>query len=352
MSITDGGSGGVAVLDGPPAPAPEPEEKDKRRRLKIILAIIGALLLLVVSVLIWYLITHKPLNALPGLGSEAMPAYQYSIYGSAKPLGVAVSADGERIYVTQGGGKRTVLVYDHEGTLIKTLVPPADPKNPKAGHAPSYVALNPVDGTVVVTDSVARAAYVYDSEGNYKRTMKPVGLKGTWVPLSVAFSPSGDLYVTEVGGKQHRVLVFDQFDRVTRTIVPTDEPLSFPNGVAIDKAGNVFVSDSNNGRMLAFDGEGHVVGAANRGIGEGDLGLPRGIAADSGDRVYVVDTTNQGIRAYKLAGDGSNKVTFIGAFGDEGIADGLFEYPNGIATDSRSNVYITDRENGRIQVWS
>jgi hypothetical protein len=45
-------------------------------------------------------------------------------------------------------------------------------------------------------------------------------------------------------------------------------------------------------------------------------------------------------------------MSFIGTFGDEGIADGQFEYPNGIATDSRSTIYVTDRENGRVQVWS
>ena len=353
MSTIDGGSGGIAVLDEPVAPEPAPEEGKKRKKLLIWLGVILALLLLVLALLAWYLITRKPLNQLPILGSEAMPTYQYSIYGVDKPLGVAVSADGNRIYVTQSGGKRTTLMFDHDGNLLKTLAVPKVAKGtPDPGHLPVYVAVDPTNGDVVVSDQVAKAIYVYNAEGDYQRTVKPVDNKGTWTPLGVTFTPDGNLVVTEVGGKAHRVLVLDQFDKVIRTVVPTDAPLSFPNGVAVDNAGNLFVADSNNGRLLTFSPDGNVVGGANRGIGEGDLGLPRGVATDTGDRVYVVDTTNQGVRVYKLNNDGSNKLAFLGAFGDEGIADGLFEYPNGVATDSRSDIYVTDRENGRVQVWS
>jgi DNA-binding beta-propeller fold protein YncE len=352
MSTIDGGSGGVAVLDEPVAPEPAPEENDKRKKLLIWLGIILALLLLVLSLLAWYLINRKPLSSLPIITAEAMPTYQSSIYGVDKPIGVAVSADGSRIYVTQSGGKRTTLMFDADGNLLKTLAVPKDSKGRATAHLPGYVAVDPTNGDVVVTDEFAKAIYVYDGEGNYRRTVTPVGLTGSWVPLGVTFTPQGDLVVTEIGGKNHRVLVLDQFDRVTRTIVPTDTPLSFPNGVAVDNGGNVFVSDGNNGRMLAFNADGAVIGSAERGIGEGDLGLPRGVATDSGDRVYVVDTVNHLVKAYKLGSDGANRISFIGTFGDEGIADGQFEYPNGIATDSRSTIYVTDRENGRVQVWS
>jgi DNA-binding beta-propeller fold protein YncE len=307
------------------------------------------LLVLVIAVLAWYLITRKPLNQLPVLGSESMPTYQYSIYGVEKPLGVAVSADGQRIYVTQSAGKRTVVEFDHDGNQLKEF---AAPKGSKVGNLPAYVAINPIDGSVAVSDTLAKAVYVYTGDGVYQRTVKPVGLKGTWVPLGLAYDGAGNLYVTEVGGKEHRLLVLDKFDKVDRTIAPTESKMTFPNGVAVDPAGNVFLADSNNGRLLAFSSDGKPLAAANRGVGEGDLGLPRGVATDPGDRVYVVDTTNQGVRAYKLSSDGTDQLTFIGGFGDEGIADGLFEYPNGIAIDSRSNVYVTDRENGRVQVWS
>ena len=345
MSSIDGGSGGVAVLDEPPAPGPAPEDDGRRKRLLILLAMIGGLLVLLGAIFAWYLITHKPLTELPVLGNDSMPTYRYSIYGVERPLGVAVSADGDRVYVTQSEGARTVLEFSHEGKLLATLQPPKDGKS----HLPVNVAVNPTDGSVAVSDTLARAVYIYSADGTYRRTVKPVGLTGTFLPLGLAFDGSGDLYVSETGGTTHRVLVLDQFDQVHRTIVPTDSPFSFPFAIAVDKAGHVFVTDSDNGRLVEFGSDGKEIALVNRGIGEGDLGLPRGVATDSGDRVYVVDTTNQTVHAYRV-GDGA--LSFIGGFGDEGIADGLFEYPNGIAIDGRSDVYITDRENGRVQVWS
>ncbi len=68
------------------------------------LAALGIALLILALLFAWYLMNRKPLSELPGLGSTRMPSYQFSIYGVTKPLGVAVSATGDRIYVTQSDG--------------------------------------------------------------------------------------------------------------------------------------------------------------------------------------------------------------------------------------------------------
>lgn len=323
-----------------------------RKKKLIALAILGVLLLLVAIAFAWYLITRKPITAIPGLSNEAMPRYNYSIYGVSQPLGVAVSPDGDRIYVTQSGGDRTTLMFDHAGHLQATLKPPTVKG---AMHIPVYVAINPTNNDVYVTDRASGAVYVYTQDGTYRREIKPGALKGTWQPLGLSFAADGTLYVTEVGGKTHRVLALDSSDKITAELTPADLPMLFPNGTAVDGDGRILVADSNNGRLVVMDPGGRIVGQVRRGSGEGDLGLPRGVATGDGGRIFVVDTTNQGVHVYRLgdkADDGTYHMTFVGAFGDEGIADGLFEYPNGIATDSRSDVYVTDRENGRVQVWS
>ena len=341
----------TAVEVAPGGHAAPVETSTNRKRTLIALAILNVLLLLVAAAFAWYLITKKPLTELPGLNREAMPSFSYSIYAVDQPMGVAVSDDGERVYVAQVGGKQTVVEFDHRGNLLHTF---AAPKNTKPGAVvPIYVAINPATQDVYVTDRGTDAVYVYTQDGTYKRTLKPKGLTGTFVPLGIAFSPDGQLYITEVGGKIHRVLVLDSQDTVVREIVAKGVPFAFPNGVAVDADGNVFVTDSNNGRLIAFDSHGNQLASVNRGIGEGDLGLPRGVAVDGDGRVVVIDTTNQQIHAYRLIDtDRGKALEFIGATGDEGIADGQFEYPNGAAMDSRSNVYVTDRENGRVQVWS
>jgi len=63
-----------------------------------------------------------------------------------------------------------------------------------------------------------------------------------------------------------------------------------------------------------------------------------------------VDTADHMVRVY-LVGDSKATPTYIGSFGGEGKLEGTFEYPNGIATDKRAHVYVTDRENNRVQVW-
>lgn len=330
------------------AAVPDVDEQARKRKL-IILAIIGALLLLVAAAFAWYLITKRSITDIPGLSNEAMPRYSYSIYGVDKPTGVAVSADGERVYVTQTGGARTTILFDHQGRQQAVLAPP--PESGKS-HIPVYVAINPVNQDVYVSDRLSGAVYVYTANGTYRRTLKPEGLTGTFAPLGLGFGEDGTLYVSEVGSSPHRILVIDPAGKVTHEFKAADLPMQFPNGIAAGAEGVTAVADGNNGRLIFFDPTGRVVGQVNRGIGSGDLGLPRGVAVDSDGRYFVVDTTNHTVHVYRLADPSTHKVDFVGSFGEEGIADGAFEYPNGVATDTRSNVYVTDRENDRVQVWS
>ena len=116
------------------------------------------------------------------------------------------------------------------------------------------------------------------------------------------------------------------------------------------------MSDSNNGRLVTFDPAGKLATTINRGVGQGDLGLPRGTAIDNSDRLYIVDTSAHMVKVYRIAAaksaSGQSPVAkYIGSFGDEGQVDGAFEFPNGVAVDPRSRIYVTDRENNRVQVW-
>jgi sugar lactone lactonase YvrE len=112
----------------------------------------------------------------------------------------------------------------------------------------------------------------------------------------------------------------------------------------------VDVADSNNGRLIVLTPDGKELASVDRGVGNGDLGMPRGISIDQDGRIFVVDTTNQAVSVYRLGDD--NAIKFLGQFGTQGIQDGQFMYPNGIATDQHGRVYITDRANNRLQVWS
>lgn len=365
MTASHVGSASGPVLQGTPSPEPggaagvgqpdaERKEERRRRRKRILLALLALLVLLFAILFGWYLSTRKPLSELPGLTQDRLPHYVTSIYGSSRPIGVAVSTSGERIYVTESNGARLVRVYDRAGKMLGTLAPP---KSTGAGHQPVYVAVDPITDDVYVSDRPTQAVYVYGPKGAYLRTFVPRGdLGGGWQPLGLAFDARGSLYVTDVSGKSHRVLVFGRDGTLVRTLGATGK-LVFPNGIVIDSRGTVYVSDSNNGRLVTFDPAGKLTSTIKRGLGEGNLHLPRGVAIDHSDRLYVVDTSSQTVKVYRLAAAKSSSPTsplakYLGSFGEEGHLDGTFEFPNGVAVDSRSRIYVTDRENNRVQVWS
>jgi DNA-binding beta-propeller fold protein YncE len=325
-----------------------PTKMSKKR--KGMIATLVALLLILALLFAWYLMNRKPLSELPGLSSTTMPHYEFSIYGTTQPLGVAANESGDRIYVTESGGKTLVHVFDRAGKPAGTLNPPAATGK---SHIPVYVAINPTTHDVYVSDRATSSIYIYDEKGAFVRTFAPKGdLGGKWNPLGLAFAPDGTLYATDVRplpAKSHRVLAFGPDGALLRSMGAPGQ-LNYPNGIVVDAQGNIEVSDSNNGRMVIFSPYGKVLAMISSGVGEGDLGLPRGAAVDDAGRLFVVDTSDHQIRVYAI--DKSKAMpTYVGSFGDEGQVDGTFEYPNGVATDKRARVYITDRENNRVQVW-
>ena len=336
-----GGEGGPVVPTDE-----EPKGKGRRRALVIALIVMLLLLLLIGGVFVWYLITHKPITALPGISQDNPPHYSHSLYNASQPLGIAVTADGARIYVTQSDGDRNVIIYGRDGKKLGTMNPP---KSTGRVHMPLYDAINPVTGDVYVTDRTTGAIYVYSATGKFLRTMAHKGYTGVWTPLAVAFDANQNLYVTQAQPKTNTISVFDPSGSLVRTI-KTPVQMAFPNGLAISPKGLIAVTDSNNGRAMVFGPDGKVGWTIGSGSAPGDLGLPRGAAFDSQGHLVVVDTTDQNARVYSLNKNGV--VSYIGAFGDQGMGDGLFQYPNGAAADGRALVYITDRVNNRVQVWS
>lgn len=294
---------------------------------------------------------YGPLPGVPGLPTSAgthtsaTPHYVRALEGIARPLGVAVGGDG-RIYVTEGSGSRRVRVFDAH---LRELAPLAASGTDAQAWAPAYVAVSP-GGDVYVSDIGNHTVHVFGPDGAYSRDLAPPAAPGAdWSPLGVAFSPDGQLFVTDVTPGQHRVIVFDQQGRFRFAFGREgagDGEFSFPNDVAVDRRGFIFVSDSNNRRIQVFDAVG---GAAFKigGPGTGALSAPRGLAIDGLGRLHVVDTVLGTVEVYDVTGAPTLLYRMGGASGSEDS----FSYPNGIALDASGRVYVTDRENNRVQVW-
>jgi trimeric autotransporter adhesin len=145
----------------------------------------------------------------------------------------------------------------------------------------------------------------------------------------------------------------------------TSASLYYPYGVAVDASGNIYIADTSNSRIrLVTKSTGIITTVAGDGttVYKGDGGLatsaglyyPNGVAVDASGNIYIADTSNQRVRLVTkstgiittVAGDGT-----IGYKGDGGLATSAGLYtPNDVAVDASGNIYIADTVNSRIRL--
>lgn len=155
-------------------------------------------------------------------------------------------------------------------------------------------------------------------------------------PQGIAADNSGNIYVAD--SDNNRIVKFDPEGNLLETIGSTgsgDGQLLFPVGVAVDKSGNVYVADVDNFRIEKFDPSGKFLLKFSTSIG-GDVTDPRAIAVDDSGNIYVADMYNP-IEKFDPSG---NLISTIGNYEISGT--------QGIALDKSGNIYALD--NGKPQI--
>ncbi len=136
--------------------------------------------------------------------------------------------------------------------------------------------------------------------------------------------------------------------------------LNYPSGVALDRAGNLYVTDNSNntirkvtpaGMVTTLAGSAGVFGSADGTGGEARFNHPHSVAMDNAGNLFVSDTSNHTIRKVTPAGV---VTTFAGSPGLSGKTDSTgsearFYYPSGLALDSGGNLYVADAQNCTIR---
>jgi len=110
------------------APRGDSPTRGQGRRRRKLLVLAGLLLLLGGLLAVWYyLAARPPLTTLPAVGPlarAAPPRFLFAIYGVARPVAVALSADQQRLYVAESEGERLVRIFDRSGQPLGMLAPP------------------------------------------------------------------------------------------------------------------------------------------------------------------------------------------------------------------------------------
>ena len=193
-------------------------------------------------------------------------------------------------------------------------------------------------------------------------------------PAGVAVDSTGNLYIADFWN--HRIRKVAAANGIITTVAGNgsytfggdggaaiDAGLNFPQGVAVDAFGDIYIADSDNHRIRKVAAASGIIttiaGASSDLLGDGGAatagGLlnPSGVAFDFARNLYIADRGHHRIRRVDaesgiittVAGNGSQ-----GFGGDGGAATAAaLNEPHGVTVDSAGNLYIADSRNGRIR---
>jgi streptogramin lyase len=167
-------------------------------------------------------------------------------------------------------------------------------------------------------------------------------------PTDMVIDSSGNLLVTQNEGALQK---FSSSGTYLGTIGGPGSgtgQLTSPWGVTLDPSGNIWVSSSDNNRIVEFNSSGSFLQqfGGSMGTGNGQMWGPGGLAIDSSGNVWVSDSGNNRIEGFSSTG------AYLTQFGALGTGNGQFNNPSGLAMDPSGNIWVADMFNSRIEEFS
>jgi sugar lactone lactonase YvrE len=234
--------------------------------------------------------------------------------------------------------------------------------------------------------------YVADTDNHTIRQITPAGVSTTLAglagvsgsmngtgsncrfnqPVGIAVDEAGNLYVADAGNHLIRKITPAGTNWSVSTLAgkpgvsgTNDGPAASalfdePEGVAVDRSGNVYVADTWNHTIRVITSANQVstlagspgIAGTNNGTGSGALfNQPQDVAVDSFGYLYVADTGNHAIRKMTISGTVSTLAGAPGSFGsvDAAGSNARFYQPAALSVDGQANVYVADYYNSTVR---
>jgi DNA-binding beta-propeller fold protein YncE len=163
----------------------------------------------------------------------------------------------------------------------------------------------------------------------------------------VAVDAKDNVYV--FNRSPHPLMQFTSSGKFVRSLL--EGMVTSAHGVRIDQEGNIWVADHNGHVVLKLNPAGRIMMVLGRrdnpGTTETNFNRPTDVAVAPTGEIYVSDGYGNS-RVMKFGRDGR----FLAQWGQKGSAPGEFNLPHSIVLDVAGQVYVADRENHRIQIFT
>lgn len=259
------------------------------------------------------------------------------------PYGIAIDSKGLVYVADQKVG--AIFIFNTDTRDVQLI---------RNGYEAHFGLINGLaiddDNRLFVSDGKMHRVLIFDSKHEVAGQIN----EGLVDPVGLAIDTRNRfLYVVDT--QQDQVLVYDADSlKMLRRIgtggknhwLTTPGDFGAPSNVALDKEGNVYVTDTMNNRVEIFDADGNFLSLFGKhGDGPGYLARPKGIAVDSDGHIWVADSYQDRVQVFNREGQ---LLTYLGGHGHY---PGQFEALVGIAIDKQNRVFTTEQYPGRMQMF-